>query len=184
MSGGLRQQIVVSGVGGQGVLFISRLLAEAAIAQGLPVLTSETHGMAQRGGTVISHIKAGAFASPLIRAGQADGLLILKAENVPLHGYFRRPGGWAAVDGASGAEDFWAHDATGTARTLGQPRAANLVLLGFAIGRLAGAAEGAAGLLADREALEKVLETRLAARPELAAASRAALEAGYRAGAS
>ena len=43
-----RQQIVLSGVGGQGILFLSRLLAEAAIAGGFPVLTSETHGMAQR----------------------------------------------------------------------------------------------------------------------------------------
>ena len=46
----MRQQVVLSGVGGQGILFLSRLLAEAAIAGGFPVITSETHGMAQRGG--------------------------------------------------------------------------------------------------------------------------------------
>ncbi|MDH3344895.1 MAG: 2-oxoacid:acceptor oxidoreductase family protein, partial [Desulfobacteraceae bacterium] len=48
----MRQQIVISGVGGQGVLFVTRLLAEAAIMKGFSVFTSETHGMAQRGGTV------------------------------------------------------------------------------------------------------------------------------------
>ena len=69
MSTAFKQQIVISGVGGQGVLFVTRLLAEAAIARGLPVLTSETHGMAQRGGSVVSHLKVGDFSSPLIRSG-------------------------------------------------------------------------------------------------------------------
>ncbi|MEE4609050.1 MAG: 2-oxoacid:acceptor oxidoreductase family protein [Desulfobacteraceae bacterium] len=82
----IRQQIVISGLGGQGVLFVTRLLAEAAIDARLPVFTSETHGMAQRGGTVVSHLKIGAYASPLIRPGQADGLICLKAENVAAHG--------------------------------------------------------------------------------------------------
>ena len=59
-----RQQILVSGVGGQGVLFVSRLLAEAAIGKGLSVLTSEIHGMAQRGGTVVSHLKVGGLPGP------------------------------------------------------------------------------------------------------------------------
>ena len=52
--------------------FVTRLLAEAAIAKGLAVLSSETHGMAQRGGTVLSHLKVGDFSSPLIRPGHAD----------------------------------------------------------------------------------------------------------------
>lgn len=182
MSTGIRQQIVVSGVGGQGVLFIARLLAEAAMARGLPVFTSETHGMAQRGGTVIAHIKVGAFASPLIRAGQADGLLALVAENVALHTYFLRPGGWTAVNGSSGGDGRWAHDATAAARSLGQPRAANVVLLGFAMGRLTARGDGAAGLLGERAALEAVIQARLGARPAMAAAALAALEDGFRAG--
>src|SRR5512138_1009352 len=78
------QQLIISGVGGQGILFITRLLAETAIAKGLPVLTSETHGMPPRGGIVVSHLKVGGFASPLVRPGRADGLLALKAETVPL----------------------------------------------------------------------------------------------------
>jgi indolepyruvate ferredoxin oxidoreductase beta subunit len=182
MSAEIRQQIVVSGVGGQGVLFIARLLAETAMARGLPVFTSETHGMAQRGGTVISHIKVGVFASPLIRAGQADGLVALVAENVALHTYFLRPGGWTAVNGPSGGDGVWAHDATAEACALGQPRAVNLILLGFAMGRLAERSDGSPGLLGDRAALEAVLKARLGARPEMAAAALESLEAGFRAG--
>ena len=83
------QQLIISGVGGQGILFVTRLLAETAIAAGMPVLTSETHGMAQRGGIVISHLKVGEYTSPLVRPGQADGLLSLKGETVALH---RLPG--------------------------------------------------------------------------------------------
>ncbi|MGD2016130.1 MAG: 2-oxoacid:acceptor oxidoreductase family protein, partial [Desulfobacterales bacterium] len=69
----IMQQLIISGVGGQGVLFVTRLLAEAAILRGLAVFTSETHGMAQRGGTVLSHLKVGEHTSPLIRPAQADG---------------------------------------------------------------------------------------------------------------
>jgi len=83
-----QQQIIISGVGGQGVLFVTRLLAEAAIQKGMPVVTSETHGMAQRGGTVISHLKVGDFSSVLIRSRQADGLLALQEENILQHGHY------------------------------------------------------------------------------------------------
>ena len=66
----MKQQLIVSGIGGQGVLFLTRVIAQAAVNRQMPVLTAETHGMAQRGGTVLSTIKVGDFASPLIRAGQ------------------------------------------------------------------------------------------------------------------
>ncbi len=99
MNEAINQQIIISGVGGQGVLFVTRLLAEAAIKKGLPVFTSETHGMAQRGGTVLSHLKVGEYASPLIRPAQADGLLVLKAENLAQHGAFLKDGGWVIANG-------------------------------------------------------------------------------------
>ena len=66
----MKQQIIVSGLGGQGALTITRMLAEAAAALGSEVLTSETHGMAQRGGSVISMVKVGPFRGPLIPAGR------------------------------------------------------------------------------------------------------------------
>ena len=52
----MKQQIIVSGLGGQGALTLTRLLAEAAQARGLEVITSETHGMAQRGEIGRAHV--------------------------------------------------------------------------------------------------------------------------------
>ena len=134
------QQIIVSGLGGQGVLLVSRVLAESAILKGFPVLTSEDHGMAQRGGTVVSHIKAGRFSSPLIRPEQACGMIVLAPENLPLHHHFVGPGGWMVVNGTASCENYpsrnlFAVDADALCRKIGQPRALNLVMLGFVLGK-------------------------------------------------
>lgn len=65
--------LLVCGVGGQGVLLFSRVLAHLALAMGLDVKKSEVHGMAQRGGSVTSHIRWGKKVhSPLIEEGSAD----------------------------------------------------------------------------------------------------------------
>ena len=97
----MKQQIIVSGLGGQGALTLTRLLAEAAAAMGLPVITSETHGMAQRGGTVISMIKVGPFRGPLIPAGEADRGLFLHLKNLAVHRFYMRPGGAVFVNAAA-----------------------------------------------------------------------------------
>lgn len=131
----MKQQIIVSGIGGQGVLFMTRVLAEAAVEKGLEVLTSETHGMAMRGGTVISHVKVGDFTSPLIRAGQADVGLFLHAGGLEVHGGFLKPGGLRYVNAPAGETDENAIDATGLAAARGALVVANLVLLGFAVRR-------------------------------------------------
>jgi indolepyruvate ferredoxin oxidoreductase, beta subunit len=138
MTTAVRQQILISGVGGQGVLFVTRLLAEAAILRGLPVFTCETHGMAQRGGTVVSHLKVGEFSSPLIRAGHADGLLVLRSENLAQHGVFLKPDGWVVVNAGSQEtfdqpKTFFSVDADRLVQETGNPKSLNLVLLGFAL---------------------------------------------------
>jgi indolepyruvate ferredoxin oxidoreductase beta subunit len=173
MSDTIRQQIVISGVGGQGVLFVTRLLAEAAIDRGLPVFTSETHGMAQRGGTVVSHLKVGAFASPLIRPGQADGLIALKSENLEAHGPFLHAGGWTVVNSTSGTG---ALDADRIACDLGDPRAVNLVVLGFALAAVE--KTGKPMLFCGLGDVRRVLERRLAQREPALKRSLAALAAG------
>jgi indolepyruvate ferredoxin oxidoreductase beta subunit len=110
-------------------------LAEAAAAAGLAVITSETHGMAQRGGTVISMIKVGPFRGPLIPAGEADRGLFLHPKNLAVHRFYLRedavvfvntalPGDYLSVDGRTLAA---AHGLP--------PVAANLILLGFAAGK-------------------------------------------------
>jgi indolepyruvate ferredoxin oxidoreductase beta subunit len=128
----MKQQIVVSGIGGQGVLFVTRVLAEAAIEMNLEVLTSETHGMAMRGGTVISHVKIGPFTSPLIRMGQADIGLFLHAGNLEVHRGFLKPGGLFYINREKNG-DRESIDATRLAREQGALVVANLVLLGFAV---------------------------------------------------
>ncbi len=111
---------------------MTRILAEAAIETGMEVLTSETHGMAMRGGTVISHIQVGPFTSPLIRSGQADVGLFLHAGNLEVHQGFLKPGGVIYVNAAKGG-DKDAIDATRIAREHGSLVIANLVFLGFAV---------------------------------------------------
>jgi indolepyruvate ferredoxin oxidoreductase beta subunit len=71
-------RIFLTGVGGQGTLLASRLLGEAALAAGYDPLVSETHGMAQRGGVVVSTVVLGA-QSPLISPGEADVVLGFEA---------------------------------------------------------------------------------------------------------
>jgi len=69
-------KITIAGVGGQGTLLASRLIAQSAIASDLPVIIGETYGMAQRGGPVMGHIQIGGEVySPQIRPGEADVLL-------------------------------------------------------------------------------------------------------------
>ncbi|MFQ6070282.1 MAG: indolepyruvate oxidoreductase subunit beta, partial [Candidatus Aminicenantales bacterium] len=68
----MKSQIVLAGVGGQGILFASKIFCELGLRLGLGVIGSETHGMSQRGGSVIAHIKLGGFLSPMIRDGCAD----------------------------------------------------------------------------------------------------------------
>ena len=72
-------RIFLTGVGGQGTLLASRLLGEAALAAGMNPLVSETHGMAQRGGVVISTVVLGNLKSPIISPGEADVLLGFEA---------------------------------------------------------------------------------------------------------
>ncbi|BCR04955.1 indolepyruvate oxidoreductase [Desulfuromonas versatilis] len=132
----MKQQIIVSGIGGQGVLFLTRVIAQAAVDLGLPVLTAETHGMAQRGGTVLSTIKVGPFASPLIRAGQADVGLLLWDANLPVHRPLLKADGRLFIN-ADQAGDGERVDASGAARELGNPVLSNLVLLGLALKRQA-----------------------------------------------
>ena len=131
----MKQQIIVSGLGGQGALTLTRLLAEAAQAAGLEVITSETHGMAQRGGTVISMIKVGAFKGPLIPAGEADVGLFLHRDNLAVHRFYLKPAGAVFIN-SSTPGDYDKVDGRGLAQQQGLPLvAANLILLGYAAGK-------------------------------------------------
>lgn len=70
--------VLIAGVGGQGIILLSDVLGRAAIRSGLGVRGSETHGMAQRGGSVVAHVRLGDAKSPLIPRGRAEYLLALE----------------------------------------------------------------------------------------------------------
>lgn len=68
-------RLFFTGVGGQGTLLATRLVGEAALAEGLPAFMSEIHGMAQRGGVVESSVVVGRIHAPIVGEGQADVLV-------------------------------------------------------------------------------------------------------------
>ncbi len=84
--------IIICGVGGQGILFASEILALTAMECGFDVKKSEIHGMAQRGGSVFSHIRIGEkIYSPLIEKGKCDILLSFeKAETLRWVPYLKK----------------------------------------------------------------------------------------------
>ena len=159
------QQVLVSGLGGQGVLFATSLVLEAARAKGMEAIASETHGMAQRGGSVVSHIKLGSFLSPLVRSGSADLLLSLQREEAFRNLHFIKPGGTVVVNapGLTGEQAevekqleereirLVVSDATEIARSAGTPRAGNVAMLGVAC------SQGVLPLSADE--LRRAIET-------------------------
>src|SRR3989304_9860604 len=98
----LEFKLLLAGVGGEGVVFAPRLLAGTAAGMGLPVLASETHGMSQRGGSVLAHLKIGGTAAPLIRRGTADVLLAFNRDEALRNLPFLRPGGAAFVNSPDG----------------------------------------------------------------------------------
>ena len=182
----ISQQLIISGVGGQGVLFVTRLLAEAAINKGLPVFTSETHGMAQRGGTVLSHFKVGEFLSPLIRPMQADGLLALKAENLVAHRNFLRPDGWSITNASNDIDipkdlTVLHVDADSIAQAIQNAKAVNLIVLGFALAKAEQAADNGDMLFCSKADIVDVLENRFGRNKKMMEASVDALTAGYKA---
>ena len=69
------QRILIVGVGGQGVVFTSKVIGGAFMDSGMHVAMSEVHGMAQRGGVVTCHMCAGDVNSPIIGGGEADILM-------------------------------------------------------------------------------------------------------------
>ncbi len=86
--------ITFAGIGGQGVLKASDILAEAVFMAGLDVKKSEVHGMSQRGGSVSSEVRYGAKVnSPMVPEGESDYLVVLAEDQVEVNHYKLREGG-------------------------------------------------------------------------------------------
>lgn len=90
--------IVIVGVGGQGVILISEIIGRAALKAGLPVRAAETHGMAQRGGSVINHTRLGCIYGPMVPEGGADLLVALEPAEALRYGRYLSSGGVVLVN--------------------------------------------------------------------------------------
>lgn len=90
--------LVIVGVGGQGVILISDVIGRAALMAGKPVCGAETHGMAQRGGSVINHTRIGCRFSPMVASAGADVLLALEPGEALRFARFLSPAGVALVN--------------------------------------------------------------------------------------
>ncbi|MBN2233362.1 MAG: 2-oxoacid:acceptor oxidoreductase family protein [Deltaproteobacteria bacterium] len=175
--------MVIAGVGGQGVVFLSRLLAEAARLEHRHVLTYESHGMAMRGGSVLSHVRLGNVHAPIVGPGEADIILVVAAAEIANVAAFAHDRTLTCVN--AGADDTAAIaatalpgrvaivDATRLAVSLQAPRAVNLVLAGFA--------GCAAAFPFDHQALAAALAT-MSPADKKKAANIAALKCGWNAG--
>lgn len=129
-------------------MFSSKIFSELGLKLGLDVMGSETHGMSQRGGSVIAHLKLGRFQSPLIRSGTADILYSFEENETYKTLKFLRKGGICFTDLESPDRlnkkvldylkdkdiNFRAYDASGVALKIGSIIFANIVLIGYSVG--------------------------------------------------
>ena len=146
ISGDTSYDIVLAGRGGQGVLFLSRIIGKAALGQGLGVRTTETHGMAMRGGSVQCFVRLGSGLGPLFREGSASLLMVLHpAETGSGLSFVSNEGNMIINAGEGfdrssikGIHGVHLVDADLIARQAGDQRSANLALLGAAVALLDG----------------------------------------------
>ena len=172
------KNIILCGIGGQGTILASKLIAAAAMKKEIPVMSAETIGMAQRGGSVFSHLRMGEnLFSPMIAKGQADILIGFEpSETVRMLPYLKKNGQvitsshaimpvTSALTGGSydggimleylskAVENLIIVDTEKLCEQLGSTKAMNVLLLGFA------ARSGALGL--DTGDIRDALKTRL-----------------------
>ncbi len=154
----MNKNIVLCGVGGQGTVLASKLIAAAAMKKELPVMSAETIGMAQRGGSVFSHLRMGeSLYSPMIAKGTADMILGFEpAETVRMLPYLKKDGqvvvssravkpvtatlSGSSYNGTEMLEYLKKHvknlliiDTEKACREIGSSRVLNIILLGAAI---------------------------------------------------
>jgi indolepyruvate ferredoxin oxidoreductase beta subunit len=151
-----KMDLLITGVGGQGVILASDIISETAITAGFDVKKTDTLGMAQRGGSVVSHVRiAPKVWSPLIKEGAADLILAFEKLEAARWSHYLRSGGIAIINEyeqppqsvSLGLEEYpdreaisaslkkrtdkiYFIDATRLARELGNVRTFNILMLG------------------------------------------------------
>ena len=137
--------MVLCGLGGQGILFMTKVLSQAALRKNYNVLGAETHGMAQRGGSVVSHLRLGDVQGSLVEPGAAQVVLALEENEGYRNLPFIAPGGSLFVNTSSPSfpreevkafllrQKIQCHGvpASAIALSMGAPLSSNLALLGY-----------------------------------------------------
>lgn len=149
------KNIMIVGVGGQGTLLTSRILGGLAIAGGYDVKLSEVHGMAQRGGSVVTFVRYGEkVAEPIVEEGQADVIIAFERLEALRYAHFLKEEGalivndWRIdpmpvvigtaeypdniIDTLKKDHKVYTVNATEESKKLGNPRVFNLIVLGIA----------------------------------------------------
>ena len=189
----MNKNIILAGVGGQGILSIATVIGEAALAEGLYLKQAEVHGMSQRGGDVQSNLRLSSepIMSDLIEKGQADIIISLEPMEALRYVQYLKPEGWIVTSSVPFVnipdypdineviKHITAHtnnvllDVEALAKEAGAPsQAANMVLLGAAIPML--------GI--DHDKMIAGVQRVFARKGEAVVATNvAAVEAGYKA---
>ena len=148
----MKKDIILAGVGGQGILSIAAIIGTAALGKGLNLKQAEVHGMSQRGGDVQSNLRISdkAIASDLIPYGQADMIISVEPMESLRYLPMLSKDGWLVTNTKpfiniknypemdklmaeiEAQPNFIAMDADGMARDMGSPKSANMVILGAA----------------------------------------------------
>lgn len=149
------KNIMIVGVGGQGTLLTSRILGGLAIAGGYDVKLSEVHGMAQRGGSVVTFVRYGEkVAEPIVEEGQADVIIAFERLEALRYSHFLKKDGALVINDwridpmpvVIGAAEYpegiietlekehrvYTVNATEEAKKLGNARVFNMIVLGVA----------------------------------------------------
>lgn len=148
----MKRDIILAGVGGQGILTIATIIGTAAVERGLHLKQAEVHGMSQRGGDVQSHLRISdrQIHSDLIPEGRADLIISIEPMESLRYTSFLAPDGWLIankkpfvnIPNYPDFEEVWAKieslprsiliDADKLAREVATARAMNIVILGTA----------------------------------------------------
>lgn len=147
----MKTDIILAGVGGQGILSVATILGVAALEAGLNIKQAEVHGMSQRGGDVQSDLRISSekIASDLIPNGKADLIVSLEPMEALRYAHRLKPGGWIITSTAPFVnipnypdpdkimselenENVVAFDMDAMAKETASPRSSNMVLLGAA----------------------------------------------------
>jgi indolepyruvate ferredoxin oxidoreductase beta subunit len=193
-----RYEVLICGVGGQGVLVLTDILAEAANQLGIPVRGSETHGMSQRGGSIVANIRMGKVWASLTSPGEADvvmglepiealrnapyvkrgngGVILFSTHHIPPPHLTYSRGIYPDLETITKSIGEYCNrvvkvDAVGLAKEVGNVRSANIVMLG--------ALSSATEFPITREGLISAMNQRF--HPKFAEANEKAFELGEKA---